>query len=144
MSSIVPPPPSRTLAPVPPKTVLLVDSHADSVTIYTTILEHHGFAVLAAEQWEDGVVLARDRRPDLIFMEFSLPRGRVMEAARVLRAHEATAHIPLVALSTAFAEADRQAALAAGFAAYLQKPCPPGRLLEEVRRILLLDPRAER
>ena len=32
---------------MPPPTVLLVESHEDSRTIYTTVLRHHGFEVLA-------------------------------------------------------------------------------------------------
>ena len=115
--------------------MLLVDSHEDSVAIYSVILEHHGFRVLSARRWEEGVRLAREERPDLILLEFSRMGGGGMEAARRLRADRATAGIPLVALSTAF-ESDRGTALAAGFSSYLLKPCAPLTLVAEVERLL--------
>ena len=52
-------------APPPPKVsakiVLLVDSHEDSRTIYTAILEHHGFAVVATSCGDEGLRLSRER-----------------------------------------------------------------------------------
>ena len=120
---------------MPGKTVLLVDTHEDSRAIYTTILEHHGFAVVASACYDEGVRLARERRPDVIFLEYGFPRARSLDAALSLRSHAATARIPLVALSTAFSEAERERALASGFASYLVKPCPPLELLAEARRL---------
>jgi two-component system cell cycle response regulator DivK len=117
------------------RTVLLVDSHEDSLAIYTVILEHHGFRVLSAVRWDEGLRLARQGRPDLIFMEFSRRAGGCLEAARRLKSDASTAAIPLVALSTAF-ESDRDAAMDAGFAGYLLKPCPPLALLAEARRLI--------
>ncbi|HEU0055246.1 MAG TPA: response regulator [Longimicrobium sp.] len=116
-------------------TVLLVDSHEDSLTIYRVILEHHGFRVLAAARWDEGLRLAREGRPDLIFLEYSRVGGGGPEAARRLKTARQTAAVPIVALSTAF-EADRDTALEAGFAGYLLKPCPPLALLAEAVRHL--------
>lgn len=118
------------------KIVLLVDSHEDSRAIYATILEHHGFGVVAAAYHAEGVRLARERRPDLIVLEYGLPRSEALDAARALRSDALTAAIPLLALSTAYSEAERERALAAGFSAYLVKPCPPLQLLAETRRLL--------
>ncbi|HEX8693983.1 MAG TPA: response regulator [Longimicrobium sp.] len=121
---------------MPGKTVLLVDTHEDSRAIYATILKHHGFGVLAAAFHAEGVRLARERLPDLIVLEYGLPRSEALEAAHALRSDALTGTIPLLALSTAFSEADRERALAAGFSAYLLKPCPPLQLLAETRRLL--------
>jgi len=118
------------------KTVLLVDSHEDSRVIYTTILVHHGIGVVAAAYLHEGVRLAREHRPDVIFLEYALPRSHAVEAVRALRSDSGTAAIPLVALSTAFTAAERDMALSMGFDAYLLKPCPPLELLAEARRLL--------
>lgn len=115
--------------------MLLVDSHEDSRTIYTVILEHHGFRVLAAAAFEEGLRIARERRPDVIFVEYGYPREHAVRAVRVLRSDGATREIPLVALSTAAADAERERALAHGFSAYLVKPCAPLELLAEARRL---------
>lgn len=118
------------------KTVLLVDSHEDSRVIYATILAHHGIGVVAAAHLDDGVRLARESRPDVIFLEYALPRARAEEAVRRLRGGAGAPGIPVVALSTAFNAAERDAALSLGFTGYLLKPCPPLELLAEARRHL--------
>jgi CheY-like chemotaxis protein len=123
---------------VPRKTVLLVDSHEDSRTIYTAILEHHGFAVVAAISGSDGLRLAREHQPDLIVVEFSPPRQASLATVRAFRTQPATAAVPVVALSTTIGEADRELLLSEGVAGYMVKPCPPLTLLAEARRVLSL------
>lgn len=136
------PPPATRRPALRAKTVLLVDSHEDSRTIYTVILEHHGFRVLAAGALEEGARLARERRPDVIFVEYGYPRDRAMRLARALLADPALHGVPLVALSTAASDDERDRALAHGFAAYLVKPCSPLELLAETRRLCAHGPRA--
>jgi DNA-binding response OmpR family regulator len=121
---------------VPAKIVLLVDSHEDSRTIYTTILEHSGFVVAAASHADEGLRLARARPPDLIVLEFSPPRARSLDAFRAFRRDQATASVPLVALSTLLGEADRELLVSEGVARYLVKPCPPLMLLDVTRGLL--------
>ncbi|HEX8243570.1 MAG TPA: response regulator [Longimicrobium sp.] len=118
------------------KYVLLVDSHEDSRAIYTTILEHYGFAVATAAHPDEGLRMARARRPDLIVLEFSPPRARSLEAFRAFRADPATASVPMVALSTTLGEADRELLVSEGIAGYLVKPCPPLTLLDVARGLL--------
>ena len=116
--------------------MLLVDSHEDSRAIYTVILEHHGFGVVCARSPEEGARLARERRPDVIFVEYGYPRDHAVRLAAHLRDDLLTRRIPLVALSTSPSEAERDRALASGFTAYLVKPCAPLQLLDEVRRLV--------
>ena len=52
-----------------------------------------------------------------------------------LRAHPATAHIPVVAVSADAMPADLDAALSAGFAAYLTKPLDFEQLLRTVDQL---------
>ena len=129
-------PPGPAVPKVSAKIVLLVDSHEDSRTIYTAILEHHGFAVMAASRGDDGLRLSRERRPDLIVVEFAPPRQASLALVRAFRGDASTASVPLVALSTILGDADRDLLLAEGIAAYMVKPCPPLTLLAEARRLL--------
>lgn len=117
-------------------TVLLVDQHEDSVAVYTILLEHHGYRVLSAGRWQDAVRLARERRPDVVVLAYTAVRRQGVEAVRALAQHESTTGVPLIALSTSVQPSDRDAALAAGCAGYLLKPCPPMDLLAEVRRVV--------
>ena len=83
-----------------------------------------------------GLRLSRERRPDLIVVEFAPPRQASLALVRAFRSDASTASIPLVALSTTLGDADRDLLLAEGIAAYMVKPCPPLALLAEARRLL--------
>ena len=120
--------------PVPAATVLLVDSHEDSLQIYTLALRHFGYVVLAAAVHPDGESLARAHQPDLVVL--ALTSQRAWESLRALREDPGTARIPIVALSTSGAAQEREQAVALGCADYLLKPCPPMELIAVTRRIL--------
>lgn len=125
------------------KTVLLVEDQPDNRTIYTTILEHGGYAVLEAENGEEGVSRARESRPDLILLDLSMPVLDGWGAVRQLKSDPATARIPVCALSAhVLFDGDKERAEAAGFECYLTKPIEPKQVLQEVAN--RIGPAAER
>ena len=123
-------------ASVPCRTVLLVDPHEDSRTIYSAILEHHGFGVVAAPSIEAALRAAAERRPDVVVFAFVPPRARSLEALRAFRGDPAAAAVPMLVLSTTLGDVDRDVLLAEGVAGYMLKPCPPLELLAEIKRLI--------
>ena len=103
-------------------TVLIVEDNADNRLIYRTILEYHGFAVIEAEDGEEGVRRARDEAPSAVLMDISLPLIDGHEATRILKADAATRSIPVIALTAHAMAGDRARATAAGCDAYIAKP----------------------
>jgi PAS domain S-box-containing protein len=71
---------------------------------------------------EDGIEIARSRRPAVIILDINLPGMSGLDALRILRDGVETARIPVIALSAAATERDRQRGEAAGFYRYLTKP----------------------
>jgi two-component system, cell cycle response regulator DivK len=117
-------------------TVLIVEDNLDNRIIYRTILEHSGFLVIEAEDGVTGVRLARERRPDLVLMDISIPVIDGHEATRILKADPATASIPIVALTAHAMAEDRIRAADAGCDGYLAKPAEPKHVVAEVLRLL--------
>ena len=118
------------------KKILVVENDEDTRSIYTTALEHHGYDVLQAEHGAEGIELAREHHPDLILMNLSMPEIDGISATSILRGEPGTADIPIIAC-TGFISADGQdKAVDAGVDAYLEKPCMPSRILEEVEKFI--------
>ena len=118
------------------KKILVVENDEDTRSIYSAALEHHGYNVLLAEHGAEGIELAREHRPDLILMNLSMPELDGISATSILRGEPGTANIPIIAC-TGFVSADGEdKAVDAGVNAYLEKPCVPSRLLEEVEKFI--------
>ncbi|WP_284352694.1 response regulator [Roseisolibacter agri] len=117
-------------------TVLLVEDNADNREIYATYLTYVGYAVLTAEDAEEGLALARARQPDLIVMDVGLPGMDGNAATRLLKADPALRHIPVVVLTAHVHHEDRERSLEAGCDHFLTKPLEPRELGAALRRIL--------
>jgi len=90
------------------------------------------------------VTVAQAERPDVVLLDLGLPAGdgfRVMERLRMIM-H--LAHVPIVVLTARDAQGNRDRALAAGAAAFLQKPVDNDALLAAIEQVLAspLDPGA--
>ena len=79
--------------------ILVVDDYQDAREMYAEYLQYSGFRVAEAKNGNEAVAQARSLRPDLILMDLSLPGMDGWEATRVLKADDATKHIPIVALT---------------------------------------------
>jgi CheY-like chemotaxis protein len=89
-----------------------------------------------AANGRDAVEIWRAWRPDLIFMDISMPEMDGREATRAIRSAEAEAgrgdHVPIVALTAHAMEGDSDSILAAGIDHYLTKPLKRAELVERI------------
>lgn len=117
--------------------VLYVEDNPANVLFMRDLLE--GFEeidLLVAPTAEIGVELARAKHPDAIIMDINLPGMSGVDALRQLQADEACASIPVIALTAAASERDRQRGEEAGFYRYLTKPVQVDALESALESIL--------
>lgn len=128
--------PADSLQPL----ILVVDDYADAREMYVESLLVEGFRVAEASNGVDAVARARALAPDAILMDLSLPGLDGWEATRVLKADEATRHIPVVAITGHVPAQAAERASAAGCDRLLIKPALPDQVIAEVRLALKRDP----
>ena len=117
-----------------PPTVLVVEDQLEMRAIATAYLSHQGYRVLAAGTGTDAMRCAREDRPDLILMDISVPGVDGLSATAELKRDPSTRDIPIVILTAhSYASVGRRAK-EAGCDGWLNKPCDPRRLLQEVQR----------
>ena len=121
---------------MPPTCVLLVDDYPDALETWGLFFEMKGYQVLTASDGQSAVDLAIARCPDVIVMDLNLPILTGIEAARLIRGHEGTARIPLIAATGHSQGHHLDEARRAGFDAVLVKPCDPDVLISEIDRLL--------
>lgn len=116
--------------------ILIVEDNALNRALLLAVLKPDGFEVLTAENGLLGVAVAERERPDLILMDVMLPGLDGYEAARRLKAHWATRHIPIIAITANTAPGERERALDAGCDGYITKPIDTRMLTRQVRLFL--------
>ena len=103
----------------------------DLVSAFETIV------LLTANTAEAGIELARQRRPEVIIMDINLPGMSGLAALNALRQDPDTRDIPVIALTAAASERDRDRGTQAGFYRYLAKPVQVDELVTALESLLV-------
>jgi two-component system cell cycle response regulator DivK len=123
-------------------TILIVEDNEMNRDMLSRRLVRKGYEVLIALDGAMGIDVAREKSPDLILMDMSLPVVDGWEATRQIKADAALNHIPVIALTAHAMANDRDKALEAGCEDYDTKPIELPRLLAKI--VTLLKPALER
>ena len=125
-------------ASTPRPRILVVEDEPPISRLVASYLESEGFEVDVTYDGEQGVELARERRPDVIVLDLMLPGLNGIEVCRIIRTFSDAYIIMLTARTE---EIDRLIGLSVGADDYLGKPFSPRELVARVRA-LLRRPRA--
>jgi len=110
------------LAPGQDLTALVADDSTVNRRILARLLESAGVRVITAAGGHEALRLAREHRPDVVFMDLRMGDMDGLETTRRLKADPVTWSIPVIAVTASAFGDTRQAAHDAGCLAYLSKP----------------------
>jgi two-component system, OmpR family, phosphate regulon response regulator PhoB len=102
--------------------VLLVEDEPAQRTVLAYNLEAEGFAVTQADNGEDAMVLVDEEDPDIIILDWMMPKVSGIEVCRRLKMRPDTRAIPIIMLSARAEEVDRIRGLETGADDYVIKP----------------------
>src|ERR1700732_4761528 len=116
--------------------ILIVDDSPTEVHVMKKALESHGYRTAVAVNGADGIRLARQMRPDLIFMDIVMPGVNGYQATRTLVNDPETSLIPIIMVTTKGQETDRVWGLRQGAVDYLVTPVYAQALVGEAQAAL--------
>lgn len=116
--------------------ILIVDDSPTEVHVFQKALERHGYRTAAAADGAEGIKLARDLSPDLIFMDIVMPGMNGYQATRTLANDPKTSSIPIIMVTTKGQETDRIWGLRQGAVDYMVKPVSPDQLVAKAQATL--------
>ena len=88
--------------------ILIIEDNLMNLELATDLLEANGFVVASAQTAEEGLRLARERLPDLVLMDFSLPGMDGLSATKNLKADPATRQLTVVGLTANAMKGDEE------------------------------------
>lgn len=117
-------------------TILIVEDETDLALLMRYNLEAEGYAVDTADSGDEADLLLRERRPDLILLDWMLPGTSGIELCRRWRSREETAGIPIIMITARGEEEERVRGLATGADDYVVKPFSVPELVARVGALL--------
>jgi two-component system cell cycle response regulator DivK len=122
--------------------ILLVEDNENNRYLAKFLLERDGFEVIVAVNGLECLDAVRKEKPELIVMDIQMPELDGYETAQRLRSDPACASIPIVGVSSFAMPADREKAMNAGFAGYIEKPINPLTFAQQIAGFLKQDPKS--
>lgn len=116
--------------------ILLVEDNEMNRDMLSRRLIKRGYEVVMAVDGQAGIDMAVNEKPDLILLDMSLPVVDGWEAAKQIKANEASKAVPLIALTAHAMASDKERALSAGCDDFDTKPVELPRLLGKMETLL--------
>jgi twitching motility two-component system response regulator PilH len=116
--------------------ILIVDDSPTEVHVMQKALEKGGYRTAVAADGQEGIRLAREMHPDLIFMDIVMPGMNGFQATRALVNDPDTSRIPIVMVTSKNQETDRIWGLRQGAVDYMVKPVSPSELVLKAQATL--------
>lgn len=119
--------------------ILIVDDTPANVGVLADYLCGRGFAVMVAQDGEEGIERARYGKPDLILLDVMMPGVDGFEACRRLKAGDDTRAIPVIFMTALSDTADKITGFEVGGVDYVTKPFQVEEVLARVNTQLSLQ-----
>jgi two-component system phosphate regulon response regulator PhoB len=125
----------RQSAPKKPL-ILVAEDEAPLMTLLRYNLEKEGYRALEAHDGDEALMLAAEDTPDLVLLDWMLPKVSGIEVCRRLRGRAETRNVPIIMLTARGEETDRVRGLDTGADDYITKPFSMTELLARIRAVM--------
>ena len=125
----------------PQASALAVDDNPMNLEVLKSLLKRTGIRIDTAGSGEEGLLLTKSKKYDIIFLDYMMPDKDGIETLHELRAQMRNPNhqIPVICLTADVTERAREKYLSEGFSDYATKPIDPARLEELLLKYLPED-----
>jgi len=116
--------------------ILIVEDEPSMVELLRYNLESEGFQVTSAADGEEAMLSIEEQKPDMVLLDWMLPKLSGIEICRRLRRDQAFRNLPVIMITARAEETDRVRGLDVGADDYVSKPFSPAELMARIRAVL--------
>jgi len=115
------------------KTILIIDDQPFFITMQQNILKKQGYRVLSASNGQEGLIQAKQHKPDLVLLDVEMPGMDGFAVCEKLKQDQALKHIPVIILTSTEDPKLNERAFKAGAEITVLKNVPAERLINMLR-----------
>lgn len=116
--------------------ILVMEDEDALATLLQYNLEKEGYEVAVAGDGEEGWLMLEERQPDMVLLDWMLPKLSGIEVCRRIRSKSETRNLPVIMLTARGEETDRVRGLDTGADDYMTKPFSMTELTARMRAVL--------
>ena len=113
--------------------ILVVDDDPDIRDVLNITLAQEGYEIIEAVDGQEGLKLAQTKNPDLIILDFKMPKLDGRAVCRELKKDILLSHMPIIMLTGKGDVSDKVGGIDAGADDYVVKPFEPQELIARIR-----------
>jgi len=116
--------------------LLLVEDDRALADLLIWHFDREGYDIMRTADGDEALLLAEERTPDLVLLDWMIEGVSGIEVCRRLRRRPSTAHVPIIMLTARGEESDRIRGLHTGADDYITKPFSPRELIARVGAVM--------
>jgi CheY-like chemotaxis protein len=120
------------------KRILVVEDFGSIRTFVCETLERKGYDTIGAASGKEALGILDEGNVDihLVLTDFNMPDGTGYDLLKKIKANAATAHIPVIFLTTESSPDMMKLAKSAGLSAWVKKPYRADNFFEQIQRVV--------
>ena len=116
--------------------ILVAEDEDPVIELLRYNLEREGYEVGVAKDGEEALVMMKERAPDLLLLDWMLPKVTGIEVCRQTRSRSETRNLPIIMVTARTEESDRIRGLDTGADDYIAKPFSTTELMARIRAVM--------
>ena len=116
--------------------ILIADDEPNQLELMSFNLSNAGYSIIKATNGKEAIELIENHSPDLIILDWMMPKMSGIDVCRTLRSRPETKQIPIIILSARSEDSDKSLGLDTGADDYISKPFSPKELISRVKALL--------
>ena len=116
--------------------ILIADDEPNQLELMSFNLTNAGYSIIKATNGKEAIELIENHSPDLIILDWMMPKMSGIDVCRTLRSRSETKQIPIIILSARSEDSDKSLGLDTGADDYISKPFSPKEFISRVKALL--------
>jgi CheY-like chemotaxis protein len=117
------------------KTILIIEDDPYSSELEKALFERSGYAVLITENPKSGIAIAQDKKPDVIVLDYQLPKMDGFQVLQMLKRGPETKGIPCIIVTASATEDQIEKLKSSDACGYVTKPINTRTFVQQVIKL---------